>query len=123
EIEIKSRSSIGNQVTKYPIKSVKFKEQGRSTLGGVKLWFDDTFGRLNTEEKGQYLGSFQPEDKILVMYQNGTYEITDQELTQRFDVEKVISIEKFNPGRIVTAIYLDNDKQQFNVKRFKIETT
>ena len=123
EIEIKSRNSIGNQVTKYPIKSVKFKEQGRSTLGGVKLWFDDTFGRLNTEEKGQYLGSFQPEDKILVMYQNGTYEITDQELTQRFDVEKVISIEKFNPERIVTAIYLDNDKQQFNVKRFKIETT
>jgi topoisomerase-4 subunit A len=123
EIEIKSRNSIGNQVTKYPIKSVKFKEQGRSTLGGIKLWFDDTFGRLNTEEKGQYLGSFQPEDKILVMYQNGTYEITDQELTQRFDVEKVVSIEKFNPERIVTAIYLDNDKQQFNVKRFKIETT
>jgi topoisomerase-4 subunit A len=123
EIEIKNRNSQGNQVTKYPIKSVKFKEKGRSTLGGLKLWFDDQFGRLNTEEKGEYLGSFQPDDKILVMYHDGSYMITDQELTQRFDAENVIEIEKFNPEKIVTAVYLDNDKQQFNIKRFKIETT
>jgi topoisomerase IV subunit A len=123
ELEIKSRNSMGNQVTKYPIKSVKFKEEGRSTLGGIKLWFDDQFGRLNTEEKGEYLGSFQPEDKLLVMYHDGTYQITDQELTQKLDPEQVVDIEKFDPEKIVTAIYLDNDKQQFNVKRFKIETT
>jgi Type IIA topoisomerase (DNA gyrase/topo II, topoisomerase IV), A subunit len=123
ELEIKSRNSMGNQVTKFPIKSVKFKEAGRSTLGGRKIWFDDQFGRLNTEGKGAYLGSFQPEDKILVMYHDGNYEITDQEFTQKFDVDNVIEIEKFDPEKIVTAIYLDNDKQQFNVKRFKIETT
>lgn len=123
ELEIKGRSSMGNQVTKYAIKNVKFKEAGKSTLGGRKLWFDDTFGRLNTEEKGEYLGSFTPEDKLLVFYHDGSYELTDQELTQRFDVENVIEIEKFNPEKTVTAIYLDNDKQQFNVKRFRIETT
>jgi topoisomerase-4 subunit A len=123
ELEIKGRSSMGNQVTKYPIKNVKFKEAGRSTLGGKKLWFDDQFGRLNSEEKGEYLGSFQAEDKLLVFYHDGTYMITDQELTQRFDPENVIRIEKFNPEKTVTAIYLDNDKQQFNVKRFRIETT
>lgn len=123
ELEIKSRNSMGNQVTKFPIKTVKFKEAGRSTLGGRKIWFDDQFGRLNTEGKGEYLGSFQPEDRILVMYHDGNYEITDQEFTQKFDVENVIEIEKFDPEKIVTAIYLDNDKQQFNVKRFKIETT
>ncbi len=123
ELEIKGRSSMGNQVTKYGIKTVKFKEAGKSTLGGRKLWFDDTFGRLSTEEKGEYLGSFQPEDKILVMYHDGTYEITDQELIQKFDPENVVEIEKFDPERLVTAIYLDNDKQQFNVKRFRIETT
>ncbi len=123
ELEIKGRSSMGNQVTKYPIKSVKFKEKGRSTLAGRKLWFDDTFGRINTDEKGSYLGSFEPEDRILVVYDEGAYEITDQELTQRFDPEKVLLIEKFNPEKIITAVYLDNDKQQFNVKRFKIETT
>jgi topoisomerase-4 subunit A len=123
EMEIKGRGSIGNQVTKYPIKSVKFKEAGKSTLDAKKLWFDDKFGRLNTDEKGLYLGKFDAEDRILVITNDGNYEITDQELTQRFDVEKVILIEKFNPEKIITAVYLDNEKVQFNIKRFKIETT
>ena len=122
-LEIKGRSSIGNQVTKYPIKTVKFKEAGKSTLSGRKLWFDNTFGRLNTDEKGQYLGSFEAEEKILVFYKDGTYEITDQELLQRFEADKIILIEKFNPERIVTSVYLDNEKLQYNIKRFKIETT
>lgn len=122
-LEIKGRSSLGNQVTKYPIRTVKFKEAGKSTLSGRKLWFDDTFGRLNTEEKGQFLGTFEGDDKLLVIYNDGNYEITDQELTQRFDADKILEIEKFDPEKIITAIYLDNDKMQFNVKRFKIETT
>jgi topoisomerase-4 subunit A len=121
-LEIKSRSSIGNQVTKYPIKSVKLKEAGKSTLSGKKIWFDDQFGRLNMEEKGMFLGSFDGEEKILVIYRDGYYEITDTEITQRFDAENIIVIEKFNPERLVTAIYLDKEKLQFNVKRFRIET-
>jgi topoisomerase-4 subunit A len=122
-LEIKGRNSVGNQVTKYPIKNVKMLEAGKSTLGGRSLWFDDTFGRLNTEEKGTYLGTFSPEDQLLVIYHDGYYEITDTELTQRFDHEKLIKIEKFDAAKIVTAIYLDNEKLQFNLKRFKIETT
>jgi len=123
ELDIKGRSSMGNQVTKYPIKSVKFKEKGKATLSGKKMWFDDKFGRINTEEKGQYLGQFEAEDRLLVIYRDGNYEITDQELTQRFDPENVLLIELFRPERIITAVYLDNDKYQFNVKRFKIETS
>ncbi|HLP38891.1 DNA gyrase/topoisomerase IV subunit A [Lacibacter sp.] len=123
ELDIKGRSSMGNQVTKYPIKSVKFKEKGRATLSGKKMWFDDKFGRLNTEEKGQYLGKFEPEDRVLVIYKDGNYEITDQEMTQKFDPENILLIELFRPDRIITAVYLDNDKLQYNVKRFKIETT
>lgn len=123
ELEIKNRNSQGNQVTKHAIKSVKFKEAGRSTLGGRKIWYDETFGKLNTETKGTYLGSFLPEDRLLVMYKDGTYQIADQELTRRYDKEQVVEMEKFDPEKIITAIYLDNDKQQFNVKRFKIETT
>ncbi|MBL7721794.1 MAG: DNA gyrase/topoisomerase IV subunit A, partial [Chitinophagaceae bacterium] len=119
----KGRGSMGNQVTKYPIKSVKFKEAGRSTIAGKKLWYDDQFGRLNTEEKGSYLGVFDADDRILVVFSDGNYEITDQELTQKLDSEKVIFIEKFNPEKIVTAVYADMDKKQFMVKRFKIETT
>jgi len=123
ELEIKGRGSIGNIVTKYPIKSVRFKEAGKSTLYAKKLWFDNKFGRLNTEEKGDYLGKFEAEDRLLVIYNDGNYEITDQELTQRFDPEKILLIEKFNPDKIVTAVYLDNEKLQYNIKRFKIETT
>ncbi|MDE3236814.1 MAG: DNA gyrase/topoisomerase IV subunit A [Bacteroidota bacterium] len=122
ELEIKGRSSIGNIVTKYPIKNVKFKEAGRSTLAGRKIWFDDQFGRLNTEEKGTYLGMFEDE-KLLVIYNDGTYEITDLELTQRFDAASVLLIEKFNPEKIITAVYKDASKNQFTVKRFKIETS
>jgi len=122
ELEIKGRSSQGNIVTKYPIKSVKFKEAGKSTLAGIKLWFDNKFGRLNTEEKGLFLGSFEDEN-LLVIYNDGNYEITNTEFTQRFEADKILLIEKFNPDKIITAVYKDNDKQQFNVKRFKIETT
>jgi topoisomerase-4 subunit A len=121
-LEVKGRSSVGNQVTKYPIKIVKLKEAGKSTLVGRKLWFDDKFGRLNTEEKGIYLGTFE-DDKLLVITKDGYYEVTDTEQTQRFDPEKVMFIEKFNPEKIITAVYLDSDKLQFNIKRFKIETT
>jgi topoisomerase IV subunit A len=123
EQEIKSRGSLGNQVTKYPVRSVKFKEAGVATLGSIKLWFDDKFGRLNHDGKGIELGDFDAEDRVLVIYTDGTYEITDQELTQRFNPEEVMLVEKFDAERIISAVYLDNDKLQYNVKRFKIETT
>ncbi|HRE51243.1 MAG TPA: DNA gyrase/topoisomerase IV subunit A [Flavitalea sp.] len=122
-LEIKSRGSMGNQVTKYPVRTVKLKEAGRSTLSDRKFWFDDHFGRLNTEEKGEFLGAFDTEDRLLVVYSDGSYELRDTELTQRFDTEKIVRIEKFDPEKTITAIYLDSEKMQFNVKRFKIETT
>jgi topoisomerase-4 subunit A len=123
ELEIKGRGSIGNQVTKYPVRTIKFKEAGKSTLSAKKIWFDDKFGRLNTEEKGTYLGMFDAEDRILVLYNDGNYEITDQELMQRFESEKILLIEKYYTDKIITAVYLDHEKLQYNIKRFKIDTT
>lgn len=123
ELEIKGRGSIGNQVTKYPVRSVKFKEAGKSTLDAKKMWFDNKFGRLNTEEKGEYLGMFEAEDRILVIYDDGQYELTDQELTQRFDPEKIMLIEKYEADNTITAVYLDHEKLQYNIKRFRIETS
>ena len=123
EMEIKGRGSMGNTVTKYPVKTVRFKEAGKSTLDAKKLWYDDKFGRLNADEKGLYLGKFEAEDRLVVFYFDGNYELIDQELTQRFDTEKILSIQKFDSNKIFSAVYLDNDKLQFNVKRFKIETT
>lgn len=121
-LDIKGRSSQGNQVTKYGVKSVKFKEKGKSTLERRKYWYDDKLGRLNTEEKGIYLGSFENEN-LLVVYRDGSYEITDTELTQRFDPEKVMLVEQYNPEKTITAVYLDKEKNIFNVKRFHIETS
>ena len=125
DLEIKGRSSIGITVTKYPIKAdgVRLKEVGAPTIGGRKLWYDPQFGRLNAEEKGEFLGAFEEDDKILVIYSDGHYEITDQELTQKLESEKVLLIEKFNPEKIISAIYLDKKNHQYNVKRFKVETT
>ncbi len=122
-LEIRSRSSLGNQITKYPIRTVKLIEKGKSTLEKRKFWFDNTFGRLNTEEKGIFLGDFDGDDKILIIYKDGNYELTAQELTLRLEPENIELIEKFDPEKIVTAVYLDNEKLQYNVKRFKIETT
>lgn len=123
ELEIKGRSVMGNQVTKYAVKSVKLKDAGKSTLSARKLWYDDTFGRLSLEEKGRYLGSFDTEDRLLVVYNDGNYEIAGQEATQKFEPEKLLFIGKFNPEAVITAVYLDAEKAQYNVKRFKIETT
>lgn len=123
ELEIKGRSSIGNQVTKYPVRIIKLKEKGATTLEARKIWFDTTYGRLHTEEKDLYLGAFDDDDKILIIYKNGSYELTDASLMQRFNVDDIVLIEKFNPENIITAIYVDAEKNQYNVKRFKIETT
>jgi topoisomerase-4 subunit A len=123
ELEIKGRSSQGNTVTKYPIKTVKFREAGRSTLAGRKLWFDTQFGRLNIDEKGTYLGSFDGDDKVLIVFADGNYEITDTELMQRFDADNIKLIERFDPKKIVTIVYHDADKKQFTVKRFKVDAS
>jgi topoisomerase IV subunit A len=123
ELEIKGRGSMGNTVTKYPIKTVRFKEAGKSTLDAKKLWYDDKFGRLNVEEKGHYLGKFEAEDRLIVFYKDGNYEMIDQELTQRFEMDKILAIQKFGEDKIYSAVYFDGDKNQYNVKRFKIETT
>ena len=122
-LDIKGRSSIGNQVTKYPIKSVRMREAGKSTLGGRELWYDAKFGRINTDQKGVFLGSFQPDDNLLLFYKDGNYEIATTDLTQRIETDKLLNIGKYISGQTISAVYLDKDKMQFNVKRFKIETT
>jgi topoisomerase-4 subunit A len=122
DLEIKGRSAQGNQVTKYPVKSVKLKEKGRSTLSAPKIWFDDTVGRLNKDGYGKLLGHFDEEDKLIAFYKDGTYELTDAELTNRFDTESLLLLEQFNPDKVISAIYFDAKSGQYNVKRFHIET-
>lgn len=122
-LEIRSRGSLGNQVTKYPVKNIKLLEKGSSTLEKRKLWLDTKYGRLNEERNGMFLGNFDGDDKLLVIYKDGNYEVTGQELTQRFESDEIELIEKFDPEKIITAVYLDAEKLQYNVKRFHIETS
>ena len=122
DLEIKGRAAAGNQLTKYPIKGVKMKEKGRSTLLGVKLWFDDAVGRLNKDGNGMLLGRFEDGDRIIAFRKDGTYEITDFELTNRYEPDAVVLVERFNPEKVISAIYFDAKTSQYYAKRFIIES-
>ncbi len=122
DIEIKGRSSGGNQLTKYPVKAVKLKEKGRSTLDAPQVFFDIETGRLNREGRGRLLGNFEAEDRIIAFYEDGTYELTDFEPTNRFPTETLLHLEKFHPEKPVTAIYWDATKEMHYAKRFLIES-
>lgn len=123
ELAIKGRSSQGNVLTKYPIRKITQKEIGAATLGGRKIWYDETVGRLNVDSRGQYLGEFDTDDSVLVIHKDGSYELTNFELTNRYDINKTQLVEKFEPSTVVTAVYFDAKQKEYFVKRFQIETT
>ena len=119
ELDIKGRESQGNILTKYPVKEIKLKTAGTSTMGGLDIWFDEHVNRLNTDKRGRHLGNFEGDDRILVVYNDGSYELTNYEITNRY--ENLALIEKFNPATVVSAVHFDGSL--FYVKRFRIETT
>ena len=123
EIEIKGRAAGGNILTRYPVRKIQFKMEGKSTLGGLNIYFDTSVGRLNTDSRGKQIGNFLGDDKILVCYKNGDYELTSFELTNRYDPTEVLLIQKFDPQKVIGAIYFDGSVKNFFVKRFLIETT
>ena len=120
DILIKGRSSKGNNVTKYPIKKIELKEKGISTLRPRKVWFDDTVQRLNVDGRGELLGEFRPNDRLLIINQSGKLKTIIPELTTHFD-EDMIVMEKWNPKKPVSAIYYDGEKERYYVKRFLVE--
>ncbi len=121
-LDIKSRGAAGNQLTKYPVKSLKLKEKGVSTLSAPKIFFDEEIGRLNKDGYGKLLGRFTEEDRIVAFYEDGSYELTMPDLSNRYQVEKLKLIAHFDPEKIFSAIYFDKKTGQYNVKRFRIET-
>jgi topoisomerase-4 subunit A len=123
ELEIKGRSSRGNIITPYPVRKVDFLKAGGSTLSKLDLWYDDLAGRLNKDKRGRYIGKFDVDDKLIVFFRNGSYRITNYELTNRFDPEKTLRVEKYNSSKAVSAVYVDGESKQYMVKRFMIETT
>jgi len=120
DIAIKGRASRGNTVTKYPIKKIELKEKGISTLRPRKVWFDDTVQRLNVDGRGELLGEFRPNDRLLIISQSGKLKTIIPELTTHFD-EDMIVLEKWHPKKPISTIYYDGEKDRYFVKRFLVE--
>lgn len=119
-IAIKGRASRGNTVTKYPIKKIELKEKGISTLRPRKVWFDDTVQRLNVDGRGELLGEFRPNDRLLIINQSGKLKTIIPELTTHFE-EGMIVLEKWHPKKPISAIYYDGEKERYFIKRFLVE--
>jgi len=121
-LAIKGRSVQGNILSKYLVKTIKLKQKGVSTLGGIDIWFDWAIGRLNVNEHGTYLGNFSGEDLILSVYKDGNYELTNFDLSNHFDYEQLLLIVKFRTDRAISCVYFEGKAKQNYLKRFLIET-
>ena len=121
-LNIKSRKAKGNILSKYPIRKISQKTLGESTLGGRDIWIDENIGRLNTDKRGLYLGSFNTDDKVLVFYNHGEYEMTSFDMANRYKMSEIGSIEKYDSNTVFTVLYKDGKSKTFFIKRFKVET-
>ena len=121
DVLIKGRASKGNIVTKYAVKRIELKEKGVSTLKPRKIWFDDVVRRLNVDGRGELLGEFKGDDQLLIINQKGVAKTIMPVLTSHFDDDMII-LEKWIPGKPISAIYWEGEKERFYVKRFVIES-
>ncbi|MHC5353820.1 DNA gyrase/topoisomerase IV subunit A [Myroides sp. LJL115] len=120
QLLIKGRAAKGNLVTKYAIKKIELKEKGISTLRPRKIWFDSSVSRLNVDGRGDLLGEFKPEDRLLVITQSGKVKTIIPELTTHFEQDMIV-LEKFIVNKPISAVYFDGEKQRYYVKRFFVE--
>ena len=120
DVMIKGRNAKGNIVTKYSVKRIELKEKGLSTLKPRKIWFDDTVQRLNVDGRGELLGEFTSDDRLLILTQKGIVKTPIPEVTMHFDTDMIV-LEKWVPEKPLTAIYWEGEKELFYVKRFLIE--
>lgn len=120
DLAVKGRGSKGNLVTKFAIKKIELKQEGVSTLAPRKIWFDDTIKRLNADNRGELLGAFKGNDKILTINDKGEVKLTNFDLGNRYDDELLV-IEKWRQDRPITCIYFDSEKDRYFVKRFVAE--
>jgi len=117
---IKGRMTRGNQITKRNVNRIELKEKGISTLKPRKIWFDDTVQRLNVDGRGDLLGEFRGEDKILVVLQNGSLKIIDPDMSTHFNDDMIV-LEKWIPKKPLSVVYFDGKKQRYFSKRFLVE--
>lgn len=123
KISIKGRQAMGNILTRNPLHKIALKQRGGSTLGGRQVWYDRDVMRLNYDGRGEYLGEFHSEDRILVVMNNGEFYITTFDLNNHYEPDIRI-IEKYQPEKVWTAALFDADQQNYPyLKRFCMEAT
>ncbi|MEG2478900.1 MAG: DNA gyrase/topoisomerase IV subunit A [Mucinivorans sp.] len=120
DLAIKGRSSQGNLLTRYAIHKIVLKERGISTLGGQNVWFDRDIRRLNTEGRGELLGEFSANDKILYFTKSNAYFTCGYDPSQYFP-EDVLGVQKWDSQLIYTVVYFDTQQQLHYIKRFMAE--
>lgn len=121
DLTVKGRSARGNLLTKYDVKEIAKREDGVSTLTARDIWYDDTVRRLNADKRGQYVGAFEGDDRILQLFGNGEFKITGYDLNTHFD-DDLIEIRKFDSEEIFSVIYVEGETQKMYLKRFCIES-
>lgn len=121
DLAIKGRGSRGNTVTKYPVRKVSLVEVGKSTLGAIMIWIDEVSGRLNTEERGQFVGAFDTGTKILNINKDGSYELNDLDMAKKYDMSTILHIGMHTDDQVISALHYEGDKGWTMVKRFAIE--
>ena len=107
-------------MTKYEVKEIKKGGEGVSTLEARDIWYDDTVRRLNADKRGQYLGAFEGEDRILQIFSNGEFKISGFDLGTHFD-DDMVEIRKFDPDEVFSVVYIEGETQKMYLKRFCIE--
>ena len=122
DIEIKGKSAKGNILSKYRVRAIKHKHLGLSTLSGIKIYYDNSIGRLNSDGRGDFIGKFNGDDMIIVFFRDGNYELTSFEITNRYDWNNILFLDKYNPDGVISSIYLDGKTKNHYVKRFRVET-
>ncbi|WP_111707793.1 DNA gyrase/topoisomerase IV subunit A [Lutibacter citreus] len=120
DLLIKGRGVKGNIVTKYPIRKIELKSEGVSTLNPRKIWFDETVQKLNVDNRGELLGEFKGEDRLLIINQKGEAKTVKPELTTHFESDMII-LEKWIPNKPISALYFDGEKERYYIKRFMID--
>lgn len=120
DIAIKGKGSLGNMVTKNEIHRVSLKEKGVSTLGGREVWFDPDVLRLNYDGRGDSLGEFNANDKVLVVLKSGEYYTSSFDAGNHYE-DNILRIEKYREGTVWTAVLFDADQGYPYLKRFSFE--
>ena len=122
-LDIRGKTTKGNILTKYPIKTILLKESGQSTIGGLKLYVDEGTGRVNADEYGIEIGEFFGDEEFLLIYKDGTYELKNIDVNLKLDWDNVVDYTILEPDTVVTCVYFDAERDSHYIKRFEIETS